>query len=321
MRDLPLVALRAFAAVYRHGGIRAAGRRLGIAHSSVSRHLSELEDWLGTSLLQRSSGRGPLAFTESGRTLAEATVDGLRRIEQAVSSVHEARSSNSVQIGAPPSVAVRWLLPRLPALERSHPELEVSVVVDRRKDDLEGELDVGIRMGRSPWPDLHCEPLMGDELYPVMSPGFWRAHGRPREPEQLIGLRLLHDRDPAATWAVWRQAFGPPGLDVRTGPRFTSTDLVLRAARQGQGVALARDRLTGDDLESGALLRPLGERSVRLERAYWLVRSSGSLPRPAARTVIGWLKRQAATAGSGARSHIESVTERATERAAESSKG
>src|SRR5258708_37326435 len=83
------------------------------------------------------------------------------------------------------------------------------------------------------------------------------------------GLRLLHDRDPHASWEAWRRAYGPPALDVRRGPRFTSSDLVLRAAAQGQGVALARHRLAQDDLATGALLRPVAGRSVDLGPAYW----------------------------------------------------
>ena len=58
MRDLPLNALRAFALVYAHRGVRAAARELGVAHSSLSRHLAELEAWMGTPLTHEGAGRG-----------------------------------------------------------------------------------------------------------------------------------------------------------------------------------------------------------------------------------------------------------------------
>jgi LysR family glycine cleavage system transcriptional activator len=81
---------------------------------------------------------------------------------------------------------------------------------------------------------------------------------------------------------------------VRKGPRFTSTDLVLRAAAQGQGVALARHRLVGDDLATETLLRPFGDLAVDLGPAYWLVWSRRAAMRSATATVVAWLRREAA---------------------------
>lgn len=294
MRDLPLNALRAFAAVYARRGVRAAARELGIAHSSISRHLAQLESALGCALLERRSGRGPLRFTVHGETLGQTTLRSLGEIDQAVATIREQRSSGSVQIGAAPSLAVRWLLPRLGAFEEAHPSIEVSVIVDQRPEDPDAQgLDLVIRMEPGPWRDLRWRPLMGDALYPVMSRDFWESAGRPSNPEELAGLRLLHDRDPHAAWDTWKREFGPSSLDVRSGPRFTSTDLVLRAARQGQGVALARHRLAVDDLASGLLLRPIPELEIELRHAYTLVLPKQSALRPAARAVVEWLEREA----------------------------
>jgi len=74
--------------------------------------------------------------------------------------------------------------------------------------------------------------------------------------------------------------------------RFASTDLVLRAAAQGQGVALARHRLAADDVASGTLIKPFGPSSVKLGPAYWIVLPRYSYPKQATRTVVGWLKKQ-----------------------------
>jgi LysR family glycine cleavage system transcriptional activator len=106
-------------------------------------------------------------------------------------------------------------------------------------------------------------------------------------------MRLLHDRDPNAAWEAWRQEHGPASLDVLAGPRFASSDLVLRAAMQGQGVALARHRLTFDDLASGALVRPFADLSVAIGPAYWIVLPRHGRVRPATLAVIEWLKQQA----------------------------
>lgn len=297
MKDLPLHALRALAVVRSSGGLRAAGRELGVAHSAVSRHLGELEAWLGVPVRARESGRRRLTLTPDGERLAEAALRGLREIESVVASLREHRSARSVLVGTWPSFAARWLLPRLPALERSHPHLEVSVIVEKRLAVLDsGGLDVAVVMGEGPWRGLDAEPLADDALYPVMSPDHWRRVGRPSAPEDLVGLRLLHDRDPLAAWEVWAREHGPAGLEAdpawTRGPRFTSTDLVLRAAAQGQGVALALHRLAAEDVASGLLVRPLGDLSVRLPTVHWIVRAEGAPRREAVETLVRWLRRE-----------------------------
>ncbi|MBZ0112880.1 MAG: LysR family transcriptional regulator [Thermoanaerobaculia bacterium] len=292
MNDLPLAALRALAAVHSEGGLRAAARHFGVAHSSVSRHLRELEKWLGVPLRSEPSGRQRLVLTDDGERLARAVAAGLLEIESAVASVREPKTSQSVLLGTRPSFASRWLLPRLPYLEQSHPHLEISVIVEKRLEDLEvGGLDMAVTMGARPIPG-RSELLADDSLYPVMSPAYWRRLGRPSKPVDLVGARLLHDRDPQASWEIWKKEQGPPTLDTAVGPRFTSTDLVLKAAAQGQGVALARHRMATDDLQSGLLLRPLGDLVVAVEKSYWIVLPRNRLPRPAIQTVIAWLHRQ-----------------------------
>jgi LysR family glycine cleavage system transcriptional activator len=109
-------------------------------------------------------------------------------------------------------------------------------------------------------------------------------------------MRLLHDRDPQAAWELWRKSYGPAKLALQGGARYTSSDLVLRAAMQGLGVALARHRLAADDVANGSLLRPFGELNVALGPAYWIVRPL-SKPRLAVAAVIDWLHWQAAGTG------------------------
>lgn len=294
MRDLPLNALRALAAIYETGGIRPAARSLDVTHSSVSRHLRELEGWIGLALIERHDGKRSLRFTDQGEALGRAALAGLRELESAVATVRETKRGNSVMVATTPSFASCWLLPRLSRLETTHKWIELSIIVDqRRSDPSEQGADFGLRVGRGPWSDLICEPLMDDALYPVMSPAFWKAAGKPTDPSALTGLRLLHDRDPNSTWEMWRQAYEPSTLDLRRGPRFTATDLVLKAAAQGLGVALARERMVREDLAAGLLIRPFGEAEVVMRDAYWIVRSENMPLRNATSMVIDWLKLEA----------------------------
>jgi LysR family glycine cleavage system transcriptional activator len=296
MRSLPLNALRAFAQVYAHAGIRAAARELGVSHSSVSRHVAELETWMGVKLFERNGGTW--TPTRQGAELGRRVLANLQDIVAATEAVREARPHSSVTVSTTPSFAMRWLLPRMPALKRAHPGVELSVLVNQGLDNVADGLDFAIRMGAGPWPGVHSEPLMDDTLYPVASPAYLEASGGAGDIACLCDLRLLHDRDPAASWERWRREHGPANLSLGGGPRLASSDLVLRAAELGQGVALARGRLAEDSLASGALVRPFGGLEIRVPDAYWIVRpgdpGSKAASRHAVDVVTRWLKDQAA---------------------------
>ena len=297
---LPLNALRAFALVVDKGGVRAAARELAVSHSAVSRHLSELERRLGVALFDRSGGAHSFIVTPQGQRLADAVLGAMNDVRSAIDAVREQRSRHAITLSVAPSFAARWLLPRLSAFERGHPHVEVSVLVDQRLGDLRASgSDLAIRMGRGPWPGVAAQPLMNDALYPVMSPEAWKKAGRPRIPADLRHLRLLHDRDPDASWSAWRDEYGPGNLDVRKGPRFSSSDLVLRAAAQGLGVALARHCLVADDLEAGVLIRPFGASSVTIHNAYWIITRPAESTREVTTTMVAWLQQAAARQRAG----------------------
>nr|WP_295383090.1 LysR substrate-binding domain-containing protein [Pseudoxanthomonas sp.] len=297
MKTLPLNALRAFALVYAHGGVRAAARELGVSHSSVSRHLAELEAWMGVPLFER--GAASWTPTRQGAELGRRVLVQLEDMLAATRATREVRRSFSVTVTVAPSFATRWLLPRLPALERAHPRVELSVLVNQELDLPSDGIDLAVRMGAGNWPNVRSEPLMDDRLYPVASPGYWQASGGTDDVACLHDVRLLHDRDPTAGWDHWLQLHGPANLSIGRGPRLASSDLVLQAAELGQGVALARGRLAAGALASGALIRPFRDLEVRVPDAYWLVRprdpGAGKVAnRQAVDTVIRWLKDQAA---------------------------
>ena len=218
--NLPLTMLRALAAVYETGGVRSAARRLNITHSAVSRHLKELESWVGTPLLVRREGTRTLTFSAEGQSLGRAALSCLSELESAVAALRETRRRHSVAIATTPSFAARWLIPRLASFEAGHPGIEVSVIVDQRLHAPADEgADLAVRMGGRPWPGFTCLPLMDDELsrcqpgvlggarqtlHATGSPAA-SAPARPR-PERLLG--------------VWKKHHGPPALDTRIGPRI-----------------------------------------------------------------------------------------------------
>ena len=98
MRTLPLNALRAFALAVEKGGVRAAARELAVSHSAVSRHLAELERWLGIPLLERDRSPRVFAVTPQGQRLARTTLTALYDIRRAADALREQRSRYAVTI-------------------------------------------------------------------------------------------------------------------------------------------------------------------------------------------------------------------------------
>ena len=294
MRDLPLTLLRALAAVYETGGIRPAGRLLGIQHSAVSRALRDLEAWLEVPLFENRDGQRALIFSAEGAALGKSVLNAMKDLETAVLNTREGSSANSVTIATAPSFAMRWLLPRLPSLTDAHPKIEVSILVDQaRKSPIATGSDLNIRMGAQPSNDVEAVPLMDERVFPVMAPDLWEKRGRPSKTAELLNLSLLHDRDPSTSWGNWRKQFGPAQLNVRQGPRFTSSDLILRAAEQGQGVALARGRLAEESLANRSLFRPFGDAQLDLGTNYWIIANPETGSRRVVQTVLAWLQLEA----------------------------
>jgi len=291
MMNLPLNALRAFAFVYQANGIRPAARQMGISHSAVARHVRELEGWLGVELLDAREGQRRLSFTANGKMLGETALFQLQALEARASSIRESRQKNSVVVSTTASIAARLLLPRLSDLHRQLPEIELSVLTEQLVIDPDGiQTDISIRMGQGPWPGCQCQPLMNDALYPAVHPSLMK--GSRRTPNSLFGkYPLIHDRDPDTAWSTWLAAYPVAGLDIRKGPRHSSSDLVIRAAKEGLGIALVRDRLAADEIGTGALTRPFGEQKISIEKAYWVVTQPGEV-RQAVALVVEWLTEQ-----------------------------
>ncbi len=147
MRKLPLSALRAFAYVFETGGVRPAARALQVTHSAISRQVRELEAWLGVALIEKPGRQRHFALTIQGRALGQALLSGLNDLERAVRRARELRAPNSVVIATTPSLAARWLMPRLPVLAKTHPSIELSIVTQQSVNDLAAQgADVALRM-------------------------------------------------------------------------------------------------------------------------------------------------------------------------------
>ncbi|MEO6339248.1 MAG: transcriptional regulator GcvA [Caulobacteraceae bacterium] len=269
----PLNALRAFEAAARHMNFSRAADELSVTPGAVSQQIQNLEDYIGAALFKRTS-RG-LLLTDAAQTALPALREAFDRLGEAASLLTAAVDGRRVTVSAAPSFAAKWLVPRLGRFEAAHPEVDVWLSAGMELVDFaSGEIDMAIRYGSGRYPGLETTRLMTETVIPVASPAL--VAERPLLlPEDLAHHTLLHDGSPDADescpdWAMWLTARGIKGVDGNRGPRFNQSSLVIEAAMNGRGVALAKRALAQADLDAGRLVAPM-QIATAVDFAYYLV--------------------------------------------------
>lgn len=263
----PMQALRAFDAAARTGSLTRAAEALHLTHGAISHQIKALEEEFGVKLVERS-GRG-IRLTEEGERFAARLRAALAELGEAVREVSERRNPRQLRLTTMPSFAARWLLPRIGRFFKEHPDIDLEIrtgnsIVDLRRE----EVDVAIRYhAKGEWPGVTAEHFLDDYYFPVCSPRL--ANGRlPRRPADLANHTLL--RAEGEEWKPWFAAAGLDWPEPMRGPGFTDSSHMLQAAIEGQGIAIARSSLLGDDVRNGVLVKPF-DVVVPSNRKYWLV--------------------------------------------------
>jgi len=287
MRSLPpLNSLRAFEATARLNGVNKASEELHVTHGAISRQLKQLEQWLGLSLFDRSARN--ICLNEAGKSYLKTIGGALDLIEQGSQQLRATKPANTLSISTTHSIANNWLLEKLNDYALHAPEVDVWLSLEQSKSDFSARaIDLAIRMGEGPWPHLHCIPLMQDRLIVVASPSLLKTPLN--SAAQLADFRLLHDADPATQWLRWFNENNLQPIEgLSIGPRYSSTDILLKSAIKGQGIALVSERLAMDDLAEQRLFQPLGQ-SVNLASYFWLVMPAQKYQQPLVRAFCDWL--------------------------------
>jgi LysR family transcriptional regulator, glycine cleavage system transcriptional activator len=283
----PLHTLRAFEVAARLLNFSRAAAELNLTHGAISHQMKALERELGVTLFERRS-RG-VALTEPGRQLAAAVREGLDRIARGVAGlrVHPARS---LTVSVLPAFATHWLIPRLADFSRRHPDIDINVRAGQALADFAtDEVDLAVRYGDGHWPNVVAVQLAHEDVFAVCSPRF--ADGRlPGSLAELATATLLHT--PLQPWEEWFRALGVGFVPSRRAMTFSETDLLLRAAIDGLGIALSRRMLAQPDLDAGQLVRPV-QFSVRAQRSYYIVYPDHIEPPLRLLTFRDWLLEQA----------------------------
>ena len=304
---MPLNGLRAFEAAARHLSFSHAAEELGVTPAAVSHQIRGLEDKLGHRLFVRRTRA--VELTEAGLRLLPGVAQGFTTLVRAVAELQESGGDSVLTVTASPSVAARWLLPRLDGFQTAHPALDIRISASNRLVDLGREgVDVGLRFGQGHYPGMHIDRLMDVDLFPVCSPDLITPARPLACPADLAHHTLLHDESwnwnqgPVPGWEMWLKAIGESGVDARRGMRLDGAALTLEAAAMGRGVALANTGIAGDGLASGRLIRPFDPSlDLALDVGIFFVCLPESLERPAVAAFRDWVLAEVAAGSRRAR--------------------
>lgn len=275
--------LRAFEATARLGSVRLAADSLALTHGAVSRRITKLANDIGVSLFEKH-GRG-LRLTPAGETLNLTLGRFFGELAATVQSLRASHAEKTALVlSCEPSVAARWLIPRLGVFQTAHPgiALHLSVgggLVDFRKN----QVDLAIRRLDFAMPESwNVQPLFAESVGPVMRPGLVPRfeHGD----YLALGSKTRPD-----AWAQWLKSH--PSARRPTEIRyFDHHSLIVEAAAAGLGVALSPRVLAVDDVERGSLAAPAGFDPDGSQ--YGLIWLGSSQLQGAASELAAWLQAQ-----------------------------
>ncbi|MGH1348951.1 MAG: LysR family transcriptional regulator [Nannocystales bacterium] len=260
--------MRVFAQVAREGSFRGAARSLRLSSTAVSRHVSTLEEHLGTQLLVRTTRR--VSLTEPGRAYLHRCVALLDDIDELERDVADASSQvrGRLRVTAGVSFAQEHLGTLLPTFVQQHPEVEVELQLSDHHVDLVGErIDVAIRIGRLEDSSLIARRLAPCRHVVCASPEYLGSHESPRAPEELENHQCIIDTNQPPQW--WLR--GPQGESTHSvRGRFVvnSAHAARDAAVAGLGLAYLPTFVAGDELARGQLVPVLHGYEARAMHLY-----------------------------------------------------
>ena len=247
MKLPPLSALRYFDIAAETESFVRAAERLHVTHGAVSRQVRLLEESLGIELFERRNRA--LFLTPAGRTLHGTTQAIFEQLEGAVQRLQQQERDNVLVLSCEPTIAMRWLIPRLPRFHAAHPDLHLHLVAAGGPVDFaRNGIDLALRRDDFHWPgSVHSRKVCDEWIGPVC-----RDAGT-----ALEGQRLLHSSTRPSAWPDWLRLSGQP---LRRSQRsdYQHFYLSLQAASAGLGLASASALMVRDELDSGQLHAPFG---------------------------------------------------------------
>lgn len=272
--------MASFATVVRSGSFTRGAARLGLSKSVVSRHVSLLEKELGVQLLYRSTHT--LSLTEAGERFYAYCKDLEQVSEQAIAVATAGRENprGLLRVTLPQTLVVSPLGALLSRFQKKFPDVHLDVrVTSLQVDPIEEGFDLALRIGDLPDSNLICRKLRAVRYLAVATPGYIRAHGRPRTPADLAQHNCLvysefESRTRTPDGGSTRRKRGA----VLAGNLSTNSGvLLMHALLAGQGIVLGPDLMFEGHLRSGRLRTVLDDAAIA-ETGLYAVFPPGRFP-------------------------------------------
>lgn len=282
---LPLNALRAFEAAARHLSFTRAAIELCVTQAAVSHQVKLLEQRVGVTLFRRLP-RG-LMITEEGLALLPSLQESFDRMADMLERFEGGHVREVLKLGAVGTLAVGWLLPRLHDFREKYPFVDLRLSTNNNRVDIAAEgLDYTIKFGNGAWHDIEAEALFEAPLSVLCIP---QIAEQVKSPEDVSHQTLLRSYR-ADEWPSWFEEAGVTAPPLR-GMVFDSSVLMVEAAIQGAGVALAPPLMFSRQIATGALEQPF---DIYISKgSYWLIRLKSRPVSPAMEMFRNWLIAQA----------------------------
>jgi DNA-binding transcriptional LysR family regulator len=286
-----MTALMHFEAVARLGSFTLAAGELGVTQAAVSKQMKVLEETLGVNLFHRS--HRVTTLTDEGESLFAVVGESMQRIAGVFDRLSSGAVEQELTLTTTAAFSQLRLLPRLASLKLSQPNLNLRLATQMFTAESNcPDVDLTVRFGDGNWNDGVSIHLFDEEVFPVCSPSWLRAHGVPQTTEELAGAGLIDSDTTSERWMNWDSWFRefkaePPRLKYAL--RCSLYTDAVQAARHGQGIALGWGRLLENLLDSGELVR-LTEFSLKSSSSYYIILPNGRAVTPAVCGVIDWLR-------------------------------
>ncbi len=288
--------LKLFDAVARHSSMTRAAAEAGVSQSAVSQAIRQLEDFVQTPLLDRSTR--PMVLTEAGNEFHRTVVETFGRLASTVEDMRKAGSSetNAVIVSCNLGCATYWLMPRLNYFSAAHPDISVHVMAAYQgAAGLHDGSDIALRYGDGQWPDGPWEPLLKETIVPVCSPQYLEQNGLAKDLTELSSRRLIHVAVDDPDWLGWDsyfKALGHRRPRVSGDLRFGNYVQAVQSALTGDGIMLGWRSVVADQIASNQLTIAC-ERPVHLMSGYY-VNSGNPLDEDGDKAqFLAWLRQEA----------------------------
>ncbi|MBE2992507.1 LysR family transcriptional regulator [Sphingomonas sp. CFBP 13603] len=260
-----LKGIEAFVCTADAGSFTAAGVRLNLTNSAVSKSVARLEARLGSRLFERTTRR--LTLTDVGAAFYETCVRVLGDLAdaEAVLAAHRSEIVGRLKVDVPIAFGRMQAMPLLLAFAERHPNLRPSITfTDRKIDIVEEGVDVAIRIGASePWPDNLGHRYLGSERVIVCAaPAYLDRRGTPASADALGEFDCIgYGRGDGSTinWRFAREGGQVEGYPVEARIVLGSAEAQVGAVKAGFGIAQLATWLIKDELDRGELVEILPE--------------------------------------------------------------